>query len=103
MSAAPPTPSRSKRVTIVLRRPASHPQTAHGLRTALGYTTVGLSVRVVLVGSAVELCGSTETRLSPATQRALATLRTLGCPIEVGLDGDELARRWGESDAVVCW
>lgn len=94
--------SPQKRVTVILRRPPTHPQTAHGLRAALGYTTVGLQVRIILLGAAQGL-REAHAQLSPPIQRALATLATLGCPIMACSDSAELAELAAQSDAVVCW
>lgn len=95
-------PKPAKRITVILRRPPSHPQTAHGLRSAVGYTTVGLLVRIVLVGAAQDL-GMALAQLTPPTQRAVATLTALGCLITACSDGKELTEICTTSDVVVCW
>ncbi len=94
--------STTKRVTVLLRRAPRHPQTSHGLRAALGYTTVGLQVRVVLLGEASQLLASPD-ELPKTLQRGLATLRAIGCPITACSDGDELLDICNNSDVVVCW
>src|SRR5262249_54481371 len=69
----------SRRVAVHLTRDARHPKTAQALRSAIGYASARLDVRVVVGLKARALV---EHHDHPRDLlRALATLRALGCPL----------------------
>lgn len=88
-----------KPVVVVLRRGPGHPRTAQGLRAAVGYLSVGLTVEVLLVGAAQALLVGEWP--APVT-RPLQLLVALGQRVRRAEAGDVAAALRG-ARAVVTW
>lgn len=104
-----PSAKRTRRavVLVLLCRAPDHPQTAQGLRAAVGYVAAGLRVRVGLCGACQAWLGSDgrllpEAKAAETVGRALTLLELLRHPV-VALGDGALESALRESDGVVVW